>query len=269
MNRRHTKVPGRTPQRARTCFRVKHFTSPTFQLSELGTSFQSPSLRIAPLPAHMTPPPIRRALITGSSRGIGLAIARILSQNSYQCTLLSRSRASLTSAVESLESSHLPPHQQHAYIAGDVSAPNFWTDEEFGAEWENLRQRDLFAAHKSGVDAGELRSSNRKIDVLVNCAGMAQNSLFMRTKPGDIRHLVDMNLTAMMLGTRYLLRKQVIVASKGGKGQEAEEEVFKPAIINVASLLGVKGGRGAVAYAASKAGVLGACAVDLKLEKCV
>ncbi|KAF2279466.1 NAD(P)-binding protein [Westerdykella ornata] len=206
-------------------------------------------------------PPLRHALITGSSRGIGLSIARLLSAHSYRCTLLSRSRPSLTSAVQTLESSHLPPHQQHAFIAGDISAPNFWTDDEFGAEWDELRARDLAIAHKLGVDAGDLAASNRKIDVLVNCAGVAQNSLFMRTRPGEIRNVVDMNLTAMMVGTRYLLRKQVIVGVKGAaaKGGERGEdaEVFKPAIVNVASLLGVKGGKGAVAYAASKAGVLG------------
>lgn len=40
-------------------------------------------------------------------------------------------------------------------------------------------------------------------------------------------------------------------------GNEEEQEDFSPVIINISSLLGTKGGAGAVAYAASKAGVLG------------
>lgn len=88
-----------------------------------------------------------------------------------------------------------------------------------------------------------------QIDVLVNCAGITQSTLLQRTSPEAIQNIIDTNLTAMILGTRCLLR--------GGFIKRGQDKDFTPAIINVASLLGVKGGRGAVAYAASKAGVLG------------
>lgn len=71
----------------------------------------------------------------------------------------------------------------------------------------------------------------------------------------------------MLIGTRFLLRNGyfggIRRSSKAKdeieKGSDAakEGELTSPVIINVASLLGLQGGYGAVAYAASKAGVLG------------
>lgn len=44
---------------------------------------------------------------------------------------------------------------------------------------------------------------------------------------------------------------------RGGRGKDEGEKAWNPVIINIASLLGLQGGRGAAAYAASKAGLLG------------
>ncbi|KAF1972922.1 NAD(P)-binding protein [Bimuria novae-zelandiae CBS 107.79] len=156
-------------------------------------------------------------LITGGSRGIGLAIAHHFARASYGCTLVSRTPATLKAAVSSL------PGAQHTSITGDVTDPSFWTPSGIGAS---------------------LPPSDR-ISVLVNCAGITQSSLFVKTEPERIQEIVDTNLTSMMIGTRYLLRK-------GYFGREGNRT-----IVNIASLLGTHGGHGAVAYAASKAGVLG------------
>lgn len=176
----------------------------------------------------MSVPPLPHVLITGGSRGIGLAVAQLFAANFYRCTLISRNSEQLSSAVSSLESSHLPSSARHQYLAGDITKASFWAPDTFSASYDKQ-------------DGG-------KIDVLVNCAGITQNSLFVRTTAEDVQNIVDTNLTAMMLGTRYLLRKRYM---------RAADKEFSPAIINVASLLGIKGGKGAVAYAASKAGVLG------------
>lgn len=66
-----------------------------------------------------------------------------------------------------------------------------------------------------------------------------------------IDQLITTNLTAIMHGTKFLLRNGYLRSPK------AETQGPSPTIINVASLLGLQGGYGAVAYAASKAGVLG------------
>jgi len=66
-----------------------------------------------------------------------------------------------------------------------------------------------------------------------------------------MENTIDTNLTALMQGTKSLLRYRYL------RSLEKEQDHFSPVIINVASLLGLQGGYGAVAYAASKAGVLG------------
>lgn len=180
----------------------------------------------------MSNPPIRHALITGGSRGIGLSIAQLFARNSYRCTLVSRSATSLEAAVSTLDTSHLPSPYSHSYTAGDVSSPSFWNHER------NTEDPSIFSRRYNGD----------KIDVVINCAGITQSSLFSRTKADRIKEIVDTNLTGMMIGTRYLLRHGHL---------RRKSEGFSPVIINVSSLLGVKGGIGAVAYAASKAGVLG------------
>jgi NAD(P)-dependent dehydrogenase (short-subunit alcohol dehydrogenase family) len=181
----------------------------------------------------MSPQP-RHALITGGSRGIGLAIAQALSKQNYRCTLISRSESTLKAALSTLEPSAAP----HRYIAGSISAADFWSTPHF---------------KENGLGKGE---DGSKIDVLVNCAGITQSRLFATTPAEDVQHIVDTNLTALMLGTRFLLRHKYLSTTSRSRA-EAGGKGFTPRIINVASLLGVSGGYGAVAYAASKAGVLG------------
>jgi len=177
----------------------------------------------------------RHVLITGGSRGIGLAIAQAFAQQSYRCTLISRSEANLKSALSTLDST--PTSPPHHYIAGSISAPDFWTTTNF---------------KKQGLLKGEDAS---KIDVLVNCAGITQSRLFTTTPAEDVQDIVDTNLTALMLGTRFLLRNKYLHTTSRSRVDAGSE--FTPSIINVSSLLGLSGGYGAVAYAASKAGVLG------------
>ncbi|KAG9206076.1 hypothetical protein G6514_006355 [Epicoccum nigrum] len=179
-------------------------------------------------------PQTRHVLITGGSRGIGLAIAQAFSKQNYRCTLISRSESSLKAALSTLEPSAAPHH----YIAGSISAPDFWSTSHF---------------KENGLGKGD---NGAKIDVLVNCAGITQSRLFATTPVEDVQAIIDTNLTALMLGTRFLLRNKYISTTSRSRS-EAEGKGLTPSIINVASLLGVSGGYGAVAYAASKAGVLG------------
>ena len=175
----------------------------------------------------------RHVLITGGSRGIGLSIAQAFAKKSYRCTLISRSQSNLESALSSLTPITSTP--KHHYIAGSVTSSDFWTTNHF-------KEQGL-------VKGGE----SSKIDVLVNCAGITQSKLFHTTPAEDIQAIVDTNLTALMLGTRFLLRNRYLHSTSSSRRGDA----FSPSIINVSSLLGVSGGYGAVAYAASKAGVLG------------
>jgi NAD(P)-dependent dehydrogenase (short-subunit alcohol dehydrogenase family) len=169
----------------------------------------------------------RHVLITGGSRGIGLAIAQLFSKNAYRCTLISRSEKDLKTAVASLtplpstspqtqapssssssrtetsEAASEPPEPtpsyQHGYIAGNIShGPLFWTPNPsfpFAAHLPRPeRERTAFSSHPS------------RIDVVVNCAGVTQAKLFSALKEEDIDSIVRTNLTSMMLGTKFLLR---------------------------------------------------------------
>ncbi|KAF1930933.1 NAD(P)-binding protein [Didymella exigua CBS 183.55] len=175
----------------------------------------------------------RHVLITGGSRGIGLAIAQAFARRSYRCTLISRSEETLKAAISTLEAS-APPHH---YISGSITSPDFWSTTHFKA---------------AGLTKSEVTS---KVDVLVNCAGITQSRLFTTTPAEDIQEIVDTNLTALMLGTRFLLRNKYLNSTTKSRADAGLDST--PSIINVSSLLGVSGGHGAVAYAASKAGILG------------
>lgn len=61
-----------------------------------------------------------RCLITGGSRGIGLAIAKHFSQTGGSCVLVSRNEEALLKAKDTL---HGP---NHSIIAGDVGSYEFW-----------------------------------------------------------------------------------------------------------------------------------------------
>jgi NAD(P)-dependent dehydrogenase (short-subunit alcohol dehydrogenase family) len=191
----------------------------------------------------MSTPP-RHVLITGGSRGIGLAIAKLFSQNSYRCTLISRSYTSLQSAVSQLH----PCDPPHAYIAGDI------TSRDLSTGFWGAGPTNAFGTALPQPRATENATS--KIDVLVNCAGVSQARLFTQTSAEDVHDTLTLNLEAMMLGTKYLMRKQYL-RGKHKRYYGEQEEGPSAVVINVASLLGVSGGYGAVAYAASKAGVLG------------
>ncbi|KAH9893818.1 NAD(P)-binding protein [Xylariomycetidae sp. FL2044] len=165
----------------------------------------------------------KHCVITGGSRGIGLAIAQHFARESATCTLVGRNRESLDRAVRSLgepsgQDRHHHHRQKHRALDFDVSERAGW-----GKLKEDLRER--------------------KIDVLVNAAGITQNSLFVRTNPEAIDDIIATNLMGTILGCRTVIPNMII--NKGG------------CIINVASLLATHGGRGASVYAASKAGIVG------------
>jgi NAD(P)-dependent dehydrogenase (short-subunit alcohol dehydrogenase family) len=158
----------------------------------------------------------KHVLITGGSRGIGLAIAQLFSKNAYRCTLISRSEENLKKALASLsplsssglqaspddsEPSKLSgtsssPYQ-HGHIAGDISnGSNFWS----------LSPSCQFAACLPRPDTRKYPTHPSHIDVVVNCAGVTQAKLFSALDEGQIDSIIKTNLTSVMQGTKFLLR---------------------------------------------------------------
>ncbi len=81
------------------------------------------------------------------------------------------------------------------------------------------------------------------IDVLINNAGITKDNLLMRMKKEDWDQVIQVNLDSVFNMTKAVLRPML----KQRKGS----------IVNMASVVGVKGNAGQANYAASKAGIIG------------
>lgn len=82
-----------------------------------------------------------------------------------------------------------------------------------------------------------------KITYLVNAAGINRDSLLLRTKPEDMVSLLHTNLLGSMLTCRAALRSMMTVQGAS--------------IVNIGSVVGLKGNAGQCVYSACKAGLEG------------
>ena len=143
--------------------------------------------------------------VTGGSRGIGKAIALKYAQNGYNVVI---NYVSDKTNVECL------------IEKADVSKSE---------EVEQIVKKTI--------------EKFKKIDVLINNAGITRDGLLMRMKEEDFDKVIEINLKGTFLVTKsvipYMLKK------RDGK------------IINLASVVGVTGNAGQCNYSASKAGIIG------------
>jgi len=157
----------------------------------------------------------KNVFVTGSSRGIGLAIAHKFAHLGANVVLNSRGAIS-----EELLAEFSNYGVKVVPISGDVSD---------------------FADAKRMIDQAiaELGS----VDVLVNNAGITQDTLMLKMTEEDFEKVIKINLTGTFNMTQAVL-KQMIKAREG-------------AIINMSSVVGLMGNIGQANYAASKAGLIG------------
>ncbi|MBV7365078.1 MULTISPECIES: 3-oxoacyl-[acyl-carrier-protein] reductase [Streptococcus] len=157
----------------------------------------------------------KNIFITGSSRGIGLAIAHKFAQAGANIALNSRGAIS-----EELLAEFSNYGVKVVPISGDVSD---------------------FTDAKRMVDQAiaELGS----VDVLINNAGITQDTLMLKMTEADFEKVLKVNLTGAFNMTQSVL-KPMIKAREG-------------AIINMSSVVGLMGNIGQANYAASKAGLIG------------
>jgi len=159
----------------------------------------------------------KTAIITGASRGIGKGIARTFAENGSNVAFTYSS--SEGPAIElALELEKL-----------GVKAKAYKSDAAQFEEAEKLVDQVL-------EDFGT-------IDVLINNAGITRDNLLMRMSEDDFDTVVGVNLKSVFNMTKAIQR--TFLKQRSGS------------IINMSSVVGVKGNAGQANYAASKAGMIG------------
>jgi 3-oxoacyl-[acyl-carrier protein] reductase len=157
------------------------------------------------------------AVVTGSSRGIGRAIAiRLGRDGAAVAVTYATQREAAEETVRAIEQA-----------GGRAAAFGF-----------DVASAEAVAA---GVDA--ILERFGRLDVLVNNAGVAVDGLLLRYKEADWRRVLDTNLGGVFHCTKAALRS--MVRARYGR------------IVNLTSVVAQMGNAGQAAYAAAKAGIIG------------
>lgn len=159
----------------------------------------------------------RVALVTGSSRGIGLAIAKRFAEQGATVVLNGRQEsAELHAIAEELEQAHgIRP----MVACGDVGR---------SAEVGDMMS-SIFKAHK-------------RLDVLVNNAGLLRDGLIGMIREDDVTETMSTNV----IGSINCIQAGARLMQRRGGGS----------IVNLTSIIGLRGNAGQLAYGASKGAVI-------------
>jgi 3-oxoacyl-[acyl-carrier protein] reductase len=103
--------------------------------------------------------------------------------------------------------------------------------------------RAVQADVSSAEDAQRLVEEAGDLDILVNNAGLTRDTLLARMSDDDWRAVIETNLSAVFYTCRAVARP--MMKRRGGS------------IVNVSSIVGLRGNMGQTNYAASKAGIIG------------
>jgi len=158
----------------------------------------------------------RVALVTGASSGLGVQFARVLADNGAAVALVARRVERLDALKNEIEAKG----GKAIAVAADV------TDR---------------AAMMRAFDAAEKAFGT--VTILVNNAGIAHGGRAVEMPAEEWRKVLGTNLDAVFFWAQEAARRMLAVKKQG-------------AIINIASVLGLAVAKGAVAYAAAKAGVV-------------
>ena len=156
------------------------------------------------------------ALVTGSGRGIGKAIAIKLAQMG--------ARIAINDLPGEIEAEKTVKEIQDLGAEAVLATGNV-------ADVEQVKSLTALIVDKWG-----------QIDILVNNAGVTRNALILRMSEKDWDEVIDINLKSAFICSRSVLR--YMVGQNWGR------------IINIASVAGIIGKMGRVNYAASKGGLI-------------
>jgi len=159
----------------------------------------------------------KTAIITGATRGIGRGIAIEFAKQGANVAF------TFNSSVEAAQS-----------LENELA--------EFGVKAKG------YQSNAAEFDAAQELAKNvlaefGTIDVLINNAGITKDNLLMRISEEDFDKVIEVNLKSVFNLTKAVIRP--MMKQRGGS------------IINMSSVVGLKGNAGQANYAASKAGIVG------------
>lgn len=157
------------------------------------------------------------AIVTGGSRGIGEAIALKLAKSGAHIAF---------SYVSSEEKAKALEEKLQSF---GVKASAFKSNAGDYADSEKM--------------VNEVIKEFGTIDILVNNAGISKDNLLLRMTPDQWDDVMTTNLKSVYNMTRQVIRPMM----KARKGS----------IVNMSSIIGMRGNAGQSSYAASKAGIIG------------
>ncbi|CAM1366052.1 3-oxoacyl-(acyl-carrier-protein) reductase FabG [Tenacibaculum litoreum] len=159
----------------------------------------------------------KTAIITGATRGIGRGIALEFANQGCNVAFTYNSSVEAATALED-ELKEL-----------GVKAKGYQSN---AAEFDAAQELAKNVLEEFGT-----------IDVLVNNAGITKDNLLMRISEDDFDKVIEVNLKSVFNLTKAVIRP--MMKQRAGS------------IINMSSVVGLKGNAGQANYAASKAGILG------------
>lgn len=159
----------------------------------------------------------KTAIITGATRGIGRGIAETFAKHGANVIFTYSSSSGLAREIENELS------KEGVIVKGYKSDASNFND------CENL--------------INKIVNDFPVIDILINNAGITIDNLLMRMKEEDFDKVISVNLKSVFNMTKAIQR--TMLKQRFGS------------IINMSSVVGVKGNAGQSNYAASKAGIIG------------
>ena len=159
----------------------------------------------------------KTALITGASKGIGKGIAQVFAQHGCNVAF------TYLSSVEAAEAF------EKELAGSGVQVKGYRSD---ASDYEAAQQL-----------AADVLKDFGALDILINNAGITKDNLLMRMSEEDFDQVLHINLKSVFNLTKAVQRTML----KARKGS----------IVNMSSVVGVKGNAGQANYAASKAGMIG------------
>jgi 3-oxoacyl-[acyl-carrier protein] reductase len=161
---------------------------------------------------------MQNVIVTGGSRGLGLAMGRVLAAGGFRVIAIARGGTG-----ELAEASQ-------AAASGGRGAIEF-------------RACDLSNIEQLGTLVRALRADFGPIYGLVNNAGLGSSGILSNMRDQDIKRLIDLNTLSPIVLSKYVVRS--MMTRREGR------------VINIASIVATTGYSGLSVYSATKASLIG------------